>query len=169
MLFSLPSIPLLMSPFVLLHSATVLLVQPLVWVLGPMIDPGPPPPPSGYSGVFGGVRRQDGSGFAVRGWCMVPFLLRLCVWDWTEGLSRPLSSPVSAVTSSPGTPERGLLWDGGNNSLCGRIEQRDFRSQYEVYSGDEMIRKWEENEYSCYLSGFLLQYSKSFVPRYESN
>lgn len=106
--FSLPSSPLVMSPFVFLHSATVLLVQPFVWVLGPMMGPGPPPP-SGYSGVLGGVKRQDGSGFAVRGWWMVPFLLRLCVCGWPEGLSRPLSSPVSAVTSSPGPPEQGLL------------------------------------------------------------
>lgn len=129
-LFILPSSPLVMSPLVFLHSATVLLVQPLVWVLGPMIGPGPPPPPppSGYRGVLGGVKRQDGSGFAVRGWCMVPFLLRLCVCDWPEGLSRPLSSPVSAVTSSPGPPERGLLWAGGNNSLCVGIEHKDFRT-----------------------------------------
>lgn len=94
-------------------------------MLGPVIGPGTPPPPSGYSGVLGGVKRQDGSGFAVRVWCMVPFLLRLCVCDWPGGLSLPLSSPVSVVTSSPGPPERGLLWDGGNNSLCVREDTQE--------------------------------------------
>lgn len=121
--FSLPSSPLVMSPLVFLQSATVLLMQPLVWVLGPMMGPDPPPPPSGYKGVLGGVRRQDGSGFPVRGWWMVPFRLRLCVCGWPEGLSRPLSSPVSAITSSPGPQERGLLWAGGNSSFCIRIGQ----------------------------------------------
>lgn len=120
-LFILPSSPLVMSPLAFLHSVPVLLTQPLLCTFRPVIGPGPPPPPpppSGYSGVLGGVRRQDGSGLPVRGWWKLPLRLRLCVCACPGGLSRPLSSAVSAVTSSPGPPERGLLWLGANSSLC---------------------------------------------------
>lgn len=151
-LFILPSSPLVMTPFVFLHSATVLLMQPLIfWVFGPMIGPGPRPPPlppSGYSGVLGGVRRQDGSGFPVREWWMLPFRLRLCVCDWPEGLSRPLSSTVSDVISSLGPLKWGLLWVGGKSSLCISIGQKDFK--------DRMRSKVPHSKSKIDYSGFNL-------------
>lgn len=86
--------------------------------------------------------------------------------DWPEGLSRPLSSPVSVVTSSPGPPERGLLWAGGNSSLCVRIGQNNFRGQHNVRC-NAMIRKQGENEQSSYIkpmkTSILVQHSTCFV------
>lgn len=138
MLVVLPSSPLVMSPLAFLHSVPVLLMQPLLWMLRPMIapcPPPPPPPPSGYSGVLGGVRRQDGSGLPARGWWMLPLRLRLCVCDCPGGLSRPLSSTVSAVTSSPGPPpERGLLWLGTNSSRWTRERKKSFGDSMNIKS-----------------------------------
>lgn len=68
---------------------------------------------------------------------MLPFLLKLCVCP--EGLSRPLSSPVSAVTSSTGPPVRGLLWAGGNSSLCVGKGEKDFRSQIKKRINDPVV------------------------------
>lgn len=122
----LPSSPFVRSPFVFLHSARVLAEQPLAWMLVQRMGLATPPP-SGYRGVLGGVRRQDGSELAARGWWMVPFLLRLWVCVWPGGRSRPLSS--AAVSSPAPPPERGLLWAGGSSSLWVVKGMTDFRGQ----------------------------------------
>ncbi|KAF3852152.1 hypothetical protein F7725_005507 [Dissostichus mawsoni] len=87
--------------------------------------PSPLPPPSPFVGVQRGV---GGGQEAGRVWICCPGVVDGAVPPEAVSLPCPILSRLP-VTSSPGPPERGLLWAGGSKSLCTGIGQKDFRGQ----------------------------------------